>query len=120
MFTNRIVDEEGNATEGGRGVSMFYVRTRRDDGSLNGIQVAKLKNKLGTRQLPTGELILDGAEATLVSDPGRGVAAISSMLTITRMYNVTSSVASMRKMVLLARDYAKRRVAFGIKYWQKT
>jgi len=76
---------------------MFFVKTRRDDGSLNNIQVIRLKNKLGTRQLPTGELLLDGAEAELASEPGRGVAAISNMLTITRIHNATASVSAMRR-----------------------
>ncbi len=140
MVLCRIVDEVGNSEPGGKGISMFYLRTRKDDGSLNGIQVmhyfleyvpfclissdikqrltlhnkvVKLKNKLGTRQLPTGELLLDGAEASLVSDPGRGIPSISSMLTVTRLHNVVSSVAAMRKVVQLARDYATRRSAFG-------
>ena len=73
----------------------------------------KLKNKLGTRQLPTGELLLDGTLATLVSPSGRGIPSISSMLTVTRMHNVVSSVGYMRKVTALARDYACRRVAFG-------
>ena len=42
-----------------------------------------MKNKLGTRQLPTAELLLDGTEAVMVGEEGRGIANISSMLTIT-------------------------------------
>ena len=44
-----------------------------------------MKNKLGTRQLPTAELLLDGTEAVLVGEESRGIANISSMLTITRL-----------------------------------
>ena len=46
-----------------KGLSMFFAKVRKPDGSLNGIEVHKLKNKLGTRQLPTAELLLDGTEA---------------------------------------------------------
>merc|ERR1711971_492783 len=95
------------------GLSMFYLKTRREDGQLNGIQVAKLKNKLGTRQLPTAELPLDGTEAVMVGEEGRGIANISSMLTVTRLHNTTAAVGSMRKVTSLARDYATRRQAFG-------
>lgn len=109
----RIADSEGNITPGSRGLSMFYLKTRKEDGSLNNIQVVKMKNKLGTRQLPTAELLLDGVSARLVSSPGRGVASIASMLTITRIHNTVTSVAAMRKIVSLARDYATRREAFG-------
>lgn len=45
---------------------MFYLETRDKEGNLNNIQVQKLKDKLGTRQLPTAELLLDGAVAKLV------------------------------------------------------
>jgi len=83
--------------QGSSGLSMFFVETRKPDGSLNNIQVMRLKNKLGTRQLPTGELLLDGTLAHLVSPPGRGVATITHMLTITRLHNAVSSVAGMRR-----------------------
>ena len=82
----RVVDREGGGmVEGNKGLSMFFVRTRRpDDGGLNGIEVAKLKEKLGTRQLPTAELLLDGCEAIRLSQPGRGIPTISSMLSVSR------------------------------------
>lgn len=67
------------------------------DGTLNNIHVMKLKNKLGTRSLPTGELLLDGTEADLISEPGRGVSCIANMLTMTRIHNATHSVSAMRK-----------------------
>lgn len=50
-----------------KGLTMFYAKTRKEDGSLNSIEVHKLKNKLGTRQLPTAELLLDGTKAYRVS-----------------------------------------------------
>ena len=55
-----------------------------------------MKNKLGTRQLPTAELLLDGCEARLMGEEGRGVANIANMLTITRLHNTMSSVGYMR------------------------
>ena len=92
---------------------MFYLKTRGKDGRLNGIEVAKMKNKLGTRQLPTAELLLDGAEAVMVGEEGRGVGNISNMLTISRLHNVIAAVGSMRKICSLASDFATRRQAFG-------
>ena len=100
-------------TEGNSKLSMFYLKTRTDSGRLNNIQVYKLKNKLGTRQLPTAELLLHGTEARLVGEEGRGIAAISNMLTVTRIHNSVSAAAAMRKITSLARDYATRRSAFG-------
>jgi len=94
-------------------LSMFYLKTRDSTGALNGIQVAKMKNKLGTRQLPTAELLLSGTEARLVGAEGRGIATIANMLTISRLHNIIMAVGSMRKVVSLARDFATRRKAFG-------
>ena len=94
-------------------LSMFFLRTRDHDDNLNGIEIVKLKNKLGTRQLPTAELILNNAKARLLSEEGRGVAKISSMLSITRLHNIINSVAYQRKITTLAQDYSKKRVAFG-------
>ena len=51
-----------------------------------------MKNKLGTRQLPTAELLLDGTEAAMVGEEGRGIANISSMLTVTRSPPVFSMI----------------------------
>ncbi|KFV49058.1 hypothetical protein N328_05273, partial [Gavia stellata] len=48
-----------------------------------------------------------------ISAEGRGVASISNMLNITRIHNVIAAVASMRRMISLSREYARRRVAFG-------
>jgi len=94
-------------------LSMFYLKTRDQTGALNGIQVAKMKNKMGTRQLPTAELLLSGTEAKMVGAEGRGIATIANMLTISRLHNIIMAVGSMRKVVSLARDFATRRRAFG-------
>lgn len=49
--------------QGSKGLSLFYLETRNESGKLNGIQIQRLKDKLGTRQLPTAELLLDGTVA---------------------------------------------------------
>uniref|UniRef100_T1J5D1 Acyl-CoA dehydrogenase/oxidase C-terminal domain-containing protein n=1 Tax=Strigamia maritima TaxID=126957 RepID=T1J5D1_STRMM len=110
----RIPSQNGELIKGSKGVSMFYVETKNQfDGKMNNIQVMRLKDKLGTRQVPTGELLLDGSTARLASDEGRGIASITNMLLITRIHNAISSVAAMRRITSMARDYAQSRVAFG-------
>ncbi len=52
---------------------MVFLRIKNDDGKLNNIEVVRLKDKLGTRQLPTAELVLRGTKAIRVSDVGQGV-----------------------------------------------
>lgn len=54
--------------QGSRGLSLFYAEVSRgEDGRLRGIEVQRLKDKLGTRQMPTAELLLDGLPAHRVS-----------------------------------------------------
>jgi hypothetical protein len=72
-----------------------------------------LKDKLGTRKVPTAELMLEGARAELVSQPLNGTRAIEPMLAVTRMWNSVCAVAAMRRGLALARSYAARREAFG-------
>lgn len=110
----RVQDSSGATIPGSRGLSLFYAEVRRDEnGQLRGIEVQKLKDKLGTRQMPTAELLLDGLPSHRLSSEGRGVASIANMLTITRIHNSLSAAGAMRRVVQLARDYATRRRAFG-------
>ncbi|HEV2146942.1 MAG TPA: acyl-CoA dehydrogenase family protein, partial [Longimicrobiaceae bacterium] len=103
---------EGN-DPGGRGLALFYVEARDAEGRLAGIRVDRLKDKLGTRKLPTAELTLDGTPAVPVAGLENGVRGITPMLNVTRTWNAVSAVALMRRGIALARDYAGRRVAFG-------
>ncbi|HEY4245049.1 MAG TPA: acyl-CoA dehydrogenase family protein [Kofleriaceae bacterium] len=103
---------EGNP-EGSRGLALFLVELRDADGRLRNIEVNRLKDKLGTRKVPTAELTLAGAPATLVGQAGEGVRAITPMLGVTRTWNAVSAVSAMRRGIAIASDYARRRKAFG-------
>jgi len=103
---------EGNGP-GGKGLAIFYVETRDADGRLNGIQINRLKDKLGTRKVPTAELTLDGTLATPVAGLTDGIKNMAWMLNVTRTWNAVGATWSMRRAMALARDYAKRRVQFG-------
>lgn len=101
------------AAPGSRGLALFYVETRHDDGTPNGVLVNRLKDKLGTRKLPTAELTLDGARAIPVAGLADGVRNVATMLNVTRTWNAVVAVAGMTRGIALARDYARRRTAFG-------
>ena len=104
---------EGNP-EGGSGLALFYVPIRDGDGLREGIHVNRLKDKLGTKKLPTAELTLDGAMAVPVTeDLKHGTRHISPMLNVTRTWNAVTACAYMRRGLALARDYAQKREAFG-------
>jgi alkylation response protein AidB-like acyl-CoA dehydrogenase len=98
---------------GGRGLALFFIETRDGAGTLRGIRIDRLKDKLGTRKLPTAELTLDGTPATPVGGLSDGVRGIAPMLNVTRTWNAVSAVALMRRGLALADDYAARRMAFG-------
>jgi acyl-CoA dehydrogenase len=103
---------EGNHA-GGRGLALFYLETRDEQGRLRNITVDRLKDKLGTRKVPTAELTLAGTPAQLVQGTTDGVRNITPLLNITRLWNGISAVSLMRRSVALALDYAHKRSAFG-------
>ncbi len=104
---------------GGKGLALFYLETRTADGRPNSIQVLRLKDKLGTRKVPTAELLLEGTPAVPVFVLRDGVRNMVPMLHLTRTWNSVTAVAFMRRGLVLARDFAARRVAFGAPLAQK-
>ncbi|HTR53161.1 MAG TPA: acyl-CoA dehydrogenase family protein [Kofleriaceae bacterium] len=109
---------EGNP-EGSRGLALFLVELRDERGRLRGIEVNRLKDKLGTRKVPTAELTLAGAPAIMVGAAEGGVRQITPMLSVTRTWNAISAASAMRRGLAVAKDYARRRVAFGAKLVDK-
>lgn len=109
---------EGNGP-GGKGLALFYLELRDEHGQLQNIEINRLKDKLGTRKVPTAELLLNGVPATLVLGDHDGVKNISPMLNITRTWNAISALGLMRRGLNLAWDYAQKRVAFGAKLIDK-
>ncbi|MGA8051963.1 MAG: acyl-CoA dehydrogenase family protein, partial [Burkholderiales bacterium] len=104
---------------GGKGLTLFYLETRDAEGRPNQLKVDRLKDKLGTRKVPTAELTLEGTRAIPVAELGNGVRAISTVLNITRVWNAVSAVSYMRRGLALARAYAAERVAFGARLADK-
>ncbi|MDQ1639110.1 MAG: acyl-CoA dehydrogenase [Pyrinomonadaceae bacterium] len=103
---------EGNPP-GGRGLALFYLEMRDEHGRLHNISIDRLKDKLGTRKVPTAELTLDGTPAQLVLGTTDGVRNIAPLLNITRLWNGISAVSLMRRSIALALDYSQKRSVFG-------
>jgi acyl-CoA dehydrogenase len=101
------------AGPGTRGLGLFLVPRVLAGGVRNRYRVDRLKDKLGTRAMATGEVTLEGARAQLVGDLDRGFAQMTPMLNITRLHNAIASAAAIRRGLMLARGYARRRDAFG-------
>lgn len=118
QMTLTLARPEGNPP-GGKGLALFYLETHEADGSLQNIEVLRLKDKLGTRKVPTAELMLTGTTAVPVMGLNNGVRHIVPMLHLTRTWNSVSAASFMRRGMALARSYAQQRVAFGAPLAQK-
>jgi len=103
---------EGNPP-GGHGLAMFYLELRDENGRLQNLHINRLKDKFGTRKLPTAELTLDGVVAVPVAGLENGVRNITPMLNITRTWNAVGAILGMQRAVALTRNYARKREAFG-------
>lgn len=105
------------AAAGSRGLALFCVELVDPETGESQvgrtILVNRLKDKLGTRALPTAELTLDGALATPVGDPEDGVQKVAEMLSVCRLHNTIAAAAMMRRGQQLAESYAREREAFG-------
>jgi len=101
------------APPGTRGLGLFLVPRALDDGNRNAYSINRLKDKLGTRSLATGEVTLHGARAYLVGDRLRGFVQMTEMINLTRIWAAVGSLAAMRRSYLEALLYTRGRVAFG-------
>jgi len=120
-----------DAPDGTAGLSMFLVphgdpaegvltRGRREsfDGpppgeALNDQYYRRLKEKLGTTNVPTGEVEFDGTKAHLVGEKGQGFKQMAEMLNLERLSNAASACGIMARAVLESKIHATNRVAFG-------
>ncbi len=109
---------EGNGP-GGKGLALFYIETHDAQGRLRNIRVNRFKDKLGTRKVPTAELMLEGTPVELVMGTTEGVKNVVPMLHVTRTWNAVTATSIMRRGLALARDYAGKRIVFGLPLAQK-
>ncbi|WP_396613484.1 acyl-CoA dehydrogenase family protein (plasmid) [Haloferax sp. S1W] len=102
-----------DAPEGTAGLSLFLVPHRTPDGELNDQLYRRLKDKLGTISVPTGEVEFHGAEAYLVGEPERGFKYMTTMLNWERITNAVGAVGIMGRALLESKIKAANREAFG-------
>ena len=96
-----------------RGLSCFFMPRRLPDGTLNGIYIQRLKDKLGNRSNASSEVEFIDAWAYLMGEEGRGIPTILEMGTYTRLDCVTGTAGMMRQAVVQAMHHARHRKAFG-------
>ena len=102
-----------DAPEGTAGLSLFLVPRTRSDGEVNDATFRRLKDKLGTLSVPTGEIEFHGAEAHLVGEPENGFRQMTEMLNFERLSNATAAVGIMGRALLESKVQAANREVFG-------
>jgi alkylation response protein AidB-like acyl-CoA dehydrogenase len=101
------------AAPGTRGLGMFAMPRRLEDGSRNSYRIVRLKDKLGTRSMASGEIILDGATAYLVGDVNRGFKQMMEQVNLSRLSHGVRAASMMRRCLNEALAAARGRRAFG-------
>ncbi|QHK19022.1 acyl-CoA dehydrogenase [Pseudarthrobacter psychrotolerans] len=96
-----------------RGVGLFMLPRLMPDGSRNNYVINRLKDKLGTRSMPSGEVTLDGAYALQVGRLDHGFKQMAEMINTSRLSNAMRSAALMRRAVSESVTHARQRVVFG-------
>jgi alkylation response protein AidB-like acyl-CoA dehydrogenase len=102
-----------DAPPGTKGLSLFLLPRTLPDGQPNRYRILRLKEKLGTRDMPSGEIKLEGALAWLVGDPQQGFKQMADMINMSRLSNGMRAAGLMRRALTEALFVARRRVAFG-------
>ena len=97
------------------GPTCFFVPRLLPDGSRNGLQIQRLKDKLGNHANASAEVEFDGAIGWLVGEEGRGIAQILEMGTLTRLDCALGTAGLMRHALALALHHCAQRSAFGKK-----
>ena len=97
---------------GMKGISLFLLPRTLDDGSTNHYTIVRLKDKMGTRSMASGEIRMEGAVAYLVGEQGRGFVQIADMVNNSRLSNGMRSAGMMRRAVAEAEFIARERWAF--------
>jgi acyl-CoA dehydrogenase len=100
------------AGAGVRGVALFLVPRARGNGELNYF-VRRLKDKIATRSVPTGEVELKESEGYLLGAADSGIYMILEVLNLSRVANSVVSVALAQRAMADALAYAEKRTAFG-------
>jgi acyl-CoA dehydrogenase len=123
-----VLARPDGAPGGSRGLATFIVPRRLEDGSPNGFRIKRLKPKLGTVGVPTGEVSLEGARAWLAGDEpapdaaavpvdaardGKGINRMMEMVNGSRFGVALMSLGIHRRSFLEAAIYAAHREQFG-------
>lgn len=102
------------ATDGTRGLGVFLIPRKLDDGETNGFYLRRLKDKLGTRTLASAEVDFRDAVAYPIGPVEAGFKiTVELVLNTSRLMNAFGCAGAMRRSAIEASSYACARRAFG-------
>lgn len=110
-----VLARPDDAPPGIKGLALFLLPKTLDDGSRNTYHIVRLKDKLGSRSMASGEIVLDGAQAYLIGEVGRGFHQMADMINMSRLSNGVRAAGLMRRALTEALHVARNRAAFGRK-----
>jgi acyl-CoA dehydrogenase len=120
-----VLAKPEGAPDSSRGVANFLVLRTRRDGSRNGVRVRRLKDKLGTRSVASGEVEFVDAEAFLLSEQpssaegqagpsdGKGLGRMMELTNAARLGIALFALGNARRALVESLCYARQRHAFG-------
>ncbi len=108
-----VLARPANAPAGIKGVGLFLLPRSLPDGTPNAHRIIRLKDKMGTRSMASGEVTLQGATAWLVGDVTAGFRQMADMVNNSRLSNGVRAAGLMRRAVTEALYVARNREAFG-------
>ncbi|OPE46194.1 DNA alkylation response protein [Mycobacterium intermedium] len=117
-----VLAKPEGAPDSSRGVANFLVLRTRRDGSRNGVRIRRLKDKLGTRSVASGEVEFVDAEAFLLSgepsgdsgpSDGKGLGRMMELTNAARLGIALFELGNARRALVESLCYARRRQAFG-------
>ncbi|MGM4969944.1 acyl-CoA dehydrogenase family protein [Tardiphaga sp. 1201_B9_N1_2] len=101
------------AQAGGKGLGLYFMPKSLPDGSRNSYKIARIKDKLGSNSMASGEVVLDGAVAYLLGDQTRGLKHMLEMVNSSRVSHLARAAGMMRRCLNEALVAARTRDAFG-------
>ena len=108
-----ILARPEGAQAGTAGLALFAMPRQREDGSRNSYRIVRLKDKLGTRSMASGELRIEGAFAYLVGDVSQGLKQMMEQVNLSRLSHAVRAAAMMRRCWNESMQAANYRKAFG-------
>ncbi len=101
------------AAAGSRGLGLFLMPRRLENGERNNYRIARLKDKFGTRSMASGEVVLEGAIAYQLGALDRGLRQMMDMVNLSRMSHGARAAGMMRRCLNESLQVARHRAAFG-------